>query len=133
MNTTVTLPGKLTSAQALTKCLPAGQGLSAVLLKRASVLALDLGQPLPRYAQDDQGRAWTLRLPPGRVPAHGDVLVGEDGSMVRVQGLGLPPVSEFQANRPVTPASSCCGHDHGHDHHDHDHHDHSHCGHDHHH
>ncbi len=114
----------------VSKFLPQGQGLAAVLLKRASQVSLDASQTATSrfQATDSLGRTLTVQLPEGTLLHDGDVLVGEDGSLVRVLAPHAP------APHVHGPG---CGHDHGHDHgHHHHHHDHGHvhgpgCGHDH--
>jgi urease accessory protein len=68
------------------KLLPQGQGLAPVLLKRASTVELDwdVRQKSRFDAIDSQGRALGVFLPRGTLVRGGDVLVAEDGSMVRV-------------------------------------------------
>jgi urease accessory protein len=74
------------------KILPQGQGLAPVLLKRASTLQLDwdVRQKSRFEATDSQGRALGVFLPRGTVVRGGDVLVAEDGSMVRVIAAPQP-------------------------------------------
>ena len=74
------------------KILPRGQGLAPVLLKRASTLQLDwdVRQKSRFEATDSQGRALGVFLPRGTVVRGGDVLVAEDGSMVRVIAAPQP-------------------------------------------
>ncbi len=68
------------------KLLPQGQGLSTVLLKRAATIGLDgdVGQKSRFAATDNQGRALAIFLPRGQAVRGGDVLVAEDGSLIRV-------------------------------------------------
>ena len=68
------------------KLLPQGRGLSAVLLKRAAAVVLDWDtRQKSRFdADDSQGRALGVFLPRGTVVRGGDVLVTEDGSLVKV-------------------------------------------------
>lgn len=68
------------------KLMPAGRGLAPVLLKRASTVSLDWDtrQKSRFEATDSQGRSLGVFLPRGTVVRGGDVLVGEDGSLVRV-------------------------------------------------
>lgn len=74
------------------KILPQGQGLAPVLLKRASTLQLDwdVRQKSRFEATDSQGRALGVFLPRGTAVRGGDVLVAEDGSMVRVIAAPQP-------------------------------------------
>ena len=68
------------------KLLPQGQGLSAVLLRRATTIELgwDVRQKSRFAATDSQGRALAVFLPRGQAVRGGDVLVAEDGSLIRV-------------------------------------------------
>ena len=75
------------------KLLPQGQGLAPVLLKRATTVELgwDVRQKSRFAATDSAGRELGIFLPRGTLVRGGDVLVAEDGSMVRVIGA-LQPV-----------------------------------------
>ena len=68
------------------KLLPQGQGLSAVLLKRAATVVLDWDtRQKSRFDSDDsQGRQLGVFLPRGTAVRGGDVLVAEDGSLIKV-------------------------------------------------
>ena len=68
------------------KVLPQGRGLSAVLKKRAASIELDweVRQRSRFEAIDTQDRALGVFLPRGHVVRGGDVLVAEDGSLIRV-------------------------------------------------
>ena len=68
------------------KLLPQGQGLSAPLLKCAATVELDwdVRQKSRFAATDSQGRELAIFLPRGQAVRGGDVLVAEDGSLVRV-------------------------------------------------
>lgn len=70
----------------INKLLPAGHGLAPALLRRAGVVALDWDtRRKSRFdAQDSLGRALGVFLPRGTAVRGGDVLVAEDGSLVRV-------------------------------------------------
>jgi len=70
----------------LNKLLSGGHGLAPVLLKRAATVELDwdVRQKSRFDATDSQGRALGVFLPRGTVVRGGDVLVAEDGSLVRV-------------------------------------------------
>ncbi len=70
----------------VSKCLPGGHGLAPVLLKRASTVELDwdVRQKSRFEATDSQGRTIGVFLPRGTTVRGGDVLVAEDGSLVRV-------------------------------------------------
>jgi len=70
----------------VSKCIPQGQGLAAVLLKRASTVELDwdVRQKSRFDATDSSGRALGIFLPRGTAVRGGDVLVAEDGSLIKV-------------------------------------------------
>ena len=70
----------------VSKCIPQGHGLAPVLLKRAATIALDWDVRQKRSFEDtdSQGRQLGVFLPRGTVVRGGDVLVAEDGSLVRV-------------------------------------------------
>ena len=69
------------------KLIAGGQGLAAALVKRAATVALewDVRQKSRFDATDSNGRAIGVFLPRGTLVRGGDVLVMEDGSLVRVQ------------------------------------------------
>ena len=66
--------------------MPQGRGLARVLIQRASTITLDWDtRQKSRFdATDSAGRALGVFLPRGTVVRGGDVLVAEDGSLVRV-------------------------------------------------
>jgi urease accessory protein len=70
----------------VSKCIPKGQGLAPVLLKRAATVELDwdVRQKSRFDATDSTGRQLGTFLPRGTVVRGGDVLVAEDGSLVKV-------------------------------------------------
>ncbi len=70
----------------VSKCIPQGQGLAAVLLKRASTVELDwdVRQKSRFDATDSLGRTLGIFLPRGTAVRGGDVLVAEDGSLIKV-------------------------------------------------
>ena len=74
------------------KRLPQGGGLAAVLLKRAPALELDWDtRSKSRFgATDSTGREVAVVLPRGTALRGGDVLVGEDGSLLRVVAAAQP-------------------------------------------
>ena len=74
------------------KLIPAGRGLSAVLLRRAAELALDWDtrQKSRFEAADSSGRAVGVFLPRGTRLRGGDVLVAADGSLLRVAAVAQP-------------------------------------------
>ncbi|MGE4243296.1 urease accessory protein UreE [Ramlibacter sp.] len=84
------------------KVLAQGHGLAAVLLKRAATVELDwdVRQKSRFDATDSQGRALGVFLPRGTVVRGGDVLVAEDGSLVRV----------IAAPQPVLVITQCAEH-----------------------
>ncbi len=68
------------------KLMPQGRGLAPVLLKRAASVELnwDVRQKSRFDAQDSAGRQLGVFLPRGTAVRGGDVLVAEDGSLIRV-------------------------------------------------
>ena len=76
----------------INKLLPQGDGLSPVLLKRAAAVVLDWDtRQKSRFDTDDsQGRHLGVFLPRGTVVRGGDVLVAEDGSLVKVIATPQP-------------------------------------------
>ena len=84
------------------KRIAGGQGLSPVLLRRASEVELDwdVRQKSRIEATDSLGRALNVFLPRGTVLRGGDVLVAEDGSLVRVKA----------APQPVLVVTHCADH-----------------------
>lgn len=71
----------------ISKLIPQGRGLAAVLLKRAATVELDwdVRQKSRFDATDSQGRSLGVFLTRGSSVRGGDVLVAEDGSLVRVK------------------------------------------------
>ena len=86
----------------VSKLLPQGQGLAPVLLKRAATVELDwdVRQKSRFAATDSAGRELGIFLPRGTLVRGGDVLVAEDGSMVRV----------IAALQPVLVITHCKNH-----------------------
>lgn len=76
----------MTSMLTVNKLLPQGQGLSAPILQRAATVELDwdVRQKSRFSATDSLGRQLAIFLPRGQAVRGGDVLVAEDGSLVRV-------------------------------------------------
>jgi urease accessory protein len=74
------------------KLIAQGRGLAPVLLKRASQVALDWDvRCKSRFdATDSTDRLLGVFLPRGQVVRGGDVLVAEDGSLVRVSAAPQP-------------------------------------------
>ncbi|MBY0411456.1 MAG: urease accessory protein UreE [Burkholderiaceae bacterium] len=70
----------------VSKLIPQGHGLAPVLLKRATTVELDweVRQKSRFAATDSAGRELGVFLPRGTLVRGGDVLVAEDGSLVRV-------------------------------------------------
>ena len=68
------------------KLMPQGRGLAPVLIKRAATIELDwdVRQKSRFDATDSQGRQIGVFLPRGTAVRGGDVLVAEDGSLIRV-------------------------------------------------
>jgi urease accessory protein len=75
-----------------TKRIAGGAGLAAVLVKRAATLELDWDtRSKSRFsASDSTGREIGVVLPRGTTLRGGDVLVAEDGSMLRVIAAAQP-------------------------------------------
>ncbi|HYW55946.1 MAG TPA: urease accessory protein UreE [Polaromonas sp.] len=70
----------------VSKIMPQGAGLAPVLLKRASTVELDwdVRQKSRFDATDSLGRQLGVFLPRGTLVRGGDVLVAEDGSLIKV-------------------------------------------------
>jgi urease accessory protein len=68
------------------KLIPGGRGLAAVLVKRAASIELDwdVRQKSRFDTTDSTGRALGVFLPRGSVVRGGDVLIAEDGALIRV-------------------------------------------------
>lgn len=116
------------------KLVPQGQGLAAVLLRRAATVQVAWAQRRTGQfeATDDQGRALHVALAAGTQVRAGDVLLASDGSLIKVEAAPGDPAEPKPLNIPVKSVhvhGPGCGHDHGHDHshgHSHDHaHDHA--------
>ncbi len=76
----------------ISKLMPQGAGLASVLIKRAHTVELDwdVRQKSRFDCMDSAGRQLGVFLPRGVVVRGGDVLVAEDGSLVRVIASGQP-------------------------------------------
>jgi urease accessory protein len=74
------------------KRIPGGAGLAPVLVRRAATLELDWDtRQKSRFDTDDsQGRTLGVFLPRGTAVRGGDVLVAEDGSLVKVIATPQP-------------------------------------------
>ncbi|MCM2295346.1 urease accessory protein UreE [Rhodoferax sp.] len=85
----------------ISKLIPQGQGLAPVLLKRAATVELDwdLRQKSRFEASDTVGRQIGIFLARGTVLRGGDVLVAEDGSLIRV-------IAAPQSVLRITPCST---------------------------
>jgi urease accessory protein len=86
----------------ISKLMAQGADLAPVLLKRAASVELDwdVRQKSRFDATDSQGRALGIFLPRGTLVRGGDVLVAEDGSLVRV----------IAAAQPVLVITACSEH-----------------------
>ena len=86
----------------VSKLLAQGAGLAPVLLKRAATVTLDWDtrQKSRFQATDNQGRELGVFLPRGTAVRGGDVLVAEDGSLVRV----------IAAPQPLLRITACAAH-----------------------
>ena len=84
------------------RLIPQGRGLAPVLLKRAGTVSLDwdVRQKSRFDVVDSAGRQLGIFLPRGAVVRGGDVLVAEDGSLLRV----------IAAPQPVLHISHCRQH-----------------------
>lgn len=84
------------------KLMPQGRGLAPVLLRRAATVELDwdVRQKSRFDAIDSQGRQIGVFLPRGTAVRGGDVLVAEDGSLIRV----------IAARQPVLRITHCSAH-----------------------
>lgn len=101
------------------KLMPQGQGLAPVLLKRAATLELDwdVRQKSRFDATDSLGRQLGVFLTRGTAVRGGDVLVAEDGSLVRVLAAPQPvlvitPCSEHGTAFDLTRAAYHLGNRH---------------------
>lgn len=74
------------------KCIPGGRSIANVIIKRAPVVVLDWDtrQKSRFEAIDSNGTAVGIFLPRGSVVRGEDLLVGEDGSFLRVQAAAQP-------------------------------------------
>ena len=77
---------------AVGKCIPQGRGLAPALRKRAAAVVLDWDtRQKSRFdTEDSQGRTLGVFLPRGAVVRGGDVLVAEDGSLIKVIATPQP-------------------------------------------
>jgi urease accessory protein len=88
------------------KIVPRGQGLAAVLLKRAATVELgwDVRQKSRFDAADSSGRILGVFLPRGTVARGGDVLVAEDGSLIVVKAAAQAVLVVRHCSQHGTPA-----------------------------
>jgi len=101
------------------KLMPQGRGLASVLVKRASTITLDWDtRQKSRFdATDSTGRLLGIFLPRGTVVRGGDVLVAEDGSLIRVEAapqavLRITACSEHGSSFDLTRAAYHLGNRH---------------------
>jgi urease accessory protein len=97
----------------VSKLVPQGKGLAAVLVRRAATVTLDwdIRQKSRFDAETSDSRRVGVFLPRGTVVRGGDVLVTQDGSLLRV----------VAAPQPVLKVTACTDHHDGHEHaHSHD-------------
>jgi len=87
------------------KLIPAGRGLASTLLKRAPSLSLDwdVRQKSRFEATDANGRQLGVFLPRGTVVRGGDVLVADDGSLIRVEAALQPVLRITTCSEHGTP------------------------------
>jgi len=92
----------------VSRLIPQGQGLAPVLVRRAANLELDwdIRQKSRFDAVTSDGRAVGVFLPRGTLVRGGDVLLTQDGSLLRV----------VAAPQPVLRITACTDHHHGHAH-----------------
>jgi urease accessory protein len=89
----------------VSKILAGGHGLAPVLLKRAATVELDwdVRQKSRFDCTDSQGRHLGVFLPRGTVVRGGDVLVAEDGSLVKVIAAPQPVLVITHCKEHGTP------------------------------
>jgi urease accessory protein len=89
----------------ISKILSAGQRLAPALLKRAATVELDwdVRQKSRFDTTDSQGRHLGVFLPRGTVARGGDVLVAEDGSLIRVIAAPQPVLLITHCKEHGTP------------------------------
>lgn len=94
--------------QQVSKLIPQGKGLAAVLISRAPTLELDwdLRQKSRFDAMTSEGKRACVFLPRGTVIRGGDVLVTTTGTFIRV----------IAAPQAVLRITACTAHDHAHSH-----------------
>ncbi len=89
----------------VSKIIAQGAGLAPVLLKRASTIEIDwdVRQKSRFDATDSLGRRLGVFLPRGTLVRGGDVLVAEDGSMVKVIAAAQPVLRITHCSNHGTP------------------------------
>ena len=89
----------------VSKCIPQGQGLAPVLLKRAATVELDwdVRQKSRFDATDSAGRTLGVFLPRGTAVRGGDVLVAEDGSLIQVKAAPQAVLKITHCSQHGTP------------------------------
>jgi urease accessory protein len=89
----------------VSKLLAGGHGLAPALLKRAATVELDwdVRQKSRFDATDSQGRQLGVFLPRGTAVRGGDVLVAEDGSLIRVVAAPQPVLVITHCKEHGTP------------------------------
>jgi urease accessory protein len=94
-----------TTALQVGKRIAGGQGLSSALVRRASAIELDwdVRQKSRIEATDSLGRLLQVFLPRGTVLRGGDVLVAEDGSLIRVTAAAQPLLAVTHCPKHGTP------------------------------
>jgi urease accessory protein len=87
------------------KLIPQARGVAGVLVKRAATVELDwdVRQKSRFDATDSQGRALGVFLPRGTAVRGGDLLVAEDGSLVRVLAAPQPVLVVTHCSEHGTP------------------------------
>ena len=92
----------------VSKLIAQGKGLAPALVRRAATVTLDwdVRQKSRFDAESSDGRRVGVFLPRGTVVRGGDVLITQDGSLLRV----------IAAAQPVLRITACTDHHHGHDH-----------------
>jgi urease accessory protein len=87
------------------KLMPQGKGLAPVLLRRAATIELDwdVRQKSRFDTTDSQGRQVGIFLPRGTAVRGGDVLVAEDGSLIRVIASSQPVLVITHCTEHGTP------------------------------
>lgn len=87
------------------KRIAGGAGLGGALLRRGSEVELDwdVRQKSRIEATDSLGRALHVFLPRGTVLRGGDVLVAEDGSLIRVKAAAQPVLVVTHCRQHGTP------------------------------